>query len=446
MSNATKAIFIKQFQDILKNSGVMIQFLIFPLIAFLMTSVFDIGMPGMPDSFFITMQAGMFVGMAVISAAASAIAEDREKNSLRFLLMAGVKSHQYLTGVGGVVLAFSFVVCGLFAIMMPDAAMIQILLMMASLMLGAVASVLIGAIIGMTSKSEQSASAMAAAAGMVLGFGSMIANISGSETLQNIFGIFYTMNFVDCEVRAGEVLQNFGIILANVIVFAFIFMWVYGKQESAKRGGVVLNKKVVSFLLVIAIVGGGGIGFSMWRNAGFVATDDALVSTNLIQIIPHAPGRLDRFDIFTGAYVVENEMIGRVEGGGFLRSPVDGVVIATNAVLNQIVSPHEAVAVIADINNVHIQANIEETDVSRLRIGQRAYVTIDALGRQRFVGYISEIGRATDGTLSGNVPNFAMGGTSSRRTQLISVQIRITDDVYLNHLIGANAAVRIPLR
>ena len=110
MSNATKAIFIKQFQDILKNSGVMIQFLIFPLIAFLMTNVFDIGMPGMPDSFFITMQAGMFVGMAVVSATASAIAEDREKNSLRFLLMAGVKSHQYLAGVGGVVLAFSFIV------------------------------------------------------------------------------------------------------------------------------------------------------------------------------------------------------------------------------------------------------------------------------------------------------------------------------------------------
>jgi len=33
-----------------------------------------------------------------------------------------------------------------------------------------------------------------------------------------------------------------------------------------------------------------------------------------------------------------------------------------------------------------------------------------------------------------------------RVTQLIPIQIRITDDVYLNNLIGVNATVRIPLR
>jgi len=445
MSNAVSAIFIKQFQDFFKNSDVMSQFIIFPFMAFIMMNVMDVEMPGMPESYFVTMFASMFVGMALINAAAIAIAEDREKNSLRFLLMAGVKSHEYLMGIGGVFLACSLVVCTAFAAMMPNVSIIQILLMFASLMLGSVASVLVGAIIGMTSKNQQSAIGLATVAGIVLGFGPMIANMSGSETLQNIFRVFYTMNFVDGDTRTADILQNSGIILANVIVLSFVFAWVYGKQET-KKGGIVMNKKVVSMLLTITLAGGGGIGFAMWNNAGRVTTDDAFVSTNLISIIPHTTGRLDRFDISAGIYVKENEIIGRIENGGFLRSPVDGVVIASNAVLNQVVSPHQPVAIIADVNNIHILANIEETDVSRLQVGQAAYVTIDAFGRQQFAGYISEIGRATDGALSGSAPNFAIQGTTSRRTQLIPIQIRITDDIYLNNLIGANAAIRIPLR
>jgi multidrug resistance efflux pump len=206
-------------------------------------------------------------------------------------------------------------------------------------------------------------------------------------------------------------------------------------------------KKTLIWILIFTLIIGGIVGVYFWRQStNYLVTGNARVTTHLIPIVPAGTGRLERFTIFEGRYVAEDEIIGRVQNGGHLRSPVDGVVVHINAVQNQVVTPHEAVAVIADINNVHIQANIEETRLANLRVGQRAYVSIDVLGNRQFAGYISQIGWVTDAALSGNMTSFTTGGTFTRVTQLIPIQIRVTDDVYLNNLIGVNATVRIPLR
>jgi len=440
------AIFIKQLQDIMKNSGVLIQFIIFPFLAFLMTNVVDVGMPGMPETFFITMQAGMFVGMTLISTTAISIAEDREKNSMRFLLMAGVKSHEYLMGIGGVFLACALVVCMAFAMMMPGASIIAILIMLASLMMGAVVSVLIGGTIGLMSKNEQEATSLSMAAGMVMGFGPMTANLSGNQTLERIFRVFYTMNFVTDDVRSADALQKFGIILANVIVFAAIFAFIYARQQTLTKGGFIVNKKVIAALLAVVMVGGGGIGLGIWRSAGFVSTDNARVTTTIIQVMPTASGTLERFAITEGQRVARDEVIGWVENNGPLRSPIDGLVIASHAVENQIVSPMEPVAAVADVSRIHIQAHIEETDILSVRRGQPVTITIDALGRQQFSGYVAGIGRATQAELSGNALFFDLSGNFTRITQLVPVEIAITDNIDLSYLIGANAQIRIQVR
>jgi len=129
-----------------------------------------------------------------------------------------------------------------------------------------------------------------------------------------------------------------------------------------------------------------------------------------------------------------------------MRAPFDGIVIDTSARQGQQVSPHERIAVIADINNIHIEANIEETDIGRIQRGQRAYVTIDTFGNEQFVGYISEIGRITAAELSGQALFFNTGGTFTRIVHLIPIEITLEDDVFLDNVIGVNARIRIPLR
>ena len=444
--NSAIAIFTKQFQDIFKNSGVLIQFIIFPLFAFILTNVADMPVEFFADDEFIIMFARMFIGMSLVSTISLTIAEDRQSKALRFLMMAGVKSHEYLLGVGGMFFACALIVNTLFTMMMPSLDILQRSIMLASMMLGSLASLFLGAILGITSKNEQAASSVSMAAGSFLGFGPMIANMSGNETMERVIGIFYTKNFVFNDFQSRDALQSMLIISVNAAVLMTAFAWVYAKQESSRKGGIIVNrKKAVAILLAVVILGGGGIGYSIWYNANYLTTDNAWVTTTLVPVSSNAPGRLERFALYEGQRVNENEILGWVEGADSMRAPLDGLIIQINAVQNQFISPVDTVAIIADMSNLHIRANIEETDILSVTPGGRAYVTIDGFGNRQFGGYISNIGSATQATLAGSA-SFFNAGSSSRTTHFIPIEITIVDDINLDNIIGANARVRIPIR
>ncbi|MCL2420369.1 MAG: efflux RND transporter periplasmic adaptor subunit [Defluviitaleaceae bacterium] len=204
---------------------------------------------------------------------------------------------------------------------------------------------------------------------------------------------------------------------------------------------------IIVLAITAVLLGGSGTGFFfIWRSAGYLTTDNARVTTTLVSINANIPGTLERFTIYQGRYVEENEVLGWVENGEALRAPFDGLVVQANAVQDQLVSPMESLAVIADISDLHIQANIEETDIGRITVGQPAIVTIDPFGSRQFNGYISEIGLVTAAELTGQAMFFNTGGTFTRVTHLIPIKITITDDVSLDSVIGVNARVRIPLR
>jgi len=204
---------------------------------------------------------------------------------------------------------------------------------------------------------------------------------------------------------------------------------------------------IIVLALTVVLAGGAATGFFfIWRSAGYLATDNARVTTTLISITSNTPGTLERFTIYEGRYVEENEVLGWVENGEAFRSPFNGLVVQSNAVQDQLVSIMEPLAIIADINDLHIQANIEETDIARIEVGQPAIVTIDPFGNRQFTGYISEIGNVTAAELTGNALFFNTGGTFTRVTHLIPIMITIVVDVDLDSVIGVNARVRIPLR
>jgi len=214
-------------------------------------------------------------------------------------------------------------------------------------------------------------------------------------------------------------------------------------KEDKKKGK---GKLVLVLILTLALAAGAGFGFHFyWQGANYVVTDNARVTTNIISIISPMTGTLERYTLYEGRRVEENEIIGWIENGGALRAPINGLVMRSNAVENQVVSPMEPIAVIADTGRIHIEANIEETDIMRIQRGQTAVVTIDALGSRQFTGYVSQIGRITQAELTGSALFFNTGGTFTRVTHLIPVEIVILDDVNLESLIGVNARVRIRL-
>jgi len=226
--NSIQAIFVKQLKDIFKNRMVLIQFVVFPLVAFVFTELVAVPNADIPDSMFVTTFAGIFAGMTVLTTTAGIIAEDRERKSLRFLVMAGVRPYQYMLGVGGVMLAASLIVSVVFGLMGGFAAM-DFGKFVAALMLGSVASMLLGGAVGMLAKNQQSATALAMPIGMVLGFTPMLALFNG--TVQRIFGVFYTMqvNTLVNDFSAGFAKPAL-IILANVVVFGALFALAYNKK------------------------------------------------------------------------------------------------------------------------------------------------------------------------------------------------------------------------
>lgn len=84
-----------------------------------------------------------------------------------------------------------------------------------------------------------------------------------------------------------------------------------------------------------------------------------------------------------------------VLGKTFLRAPIDGIVLRRHrrsgeSVSTQFESP---IVTLADRSRVRVRVDVDESDVSKLRVGQTGYVTADAFGDRRFSGHIVRVGR-----------------------------------------------------
>lgn len=81
-----------------------------------------------------------------------------------------------------------------------------------------------------------------------------------------------------------------------------------------------------------------------------------------------------------------------------IRSPLDGIVLRKHLSTGESVSSAttgaaQPIVTIADISHLRVRADIDEVDVGRIQVGQRAYVTADAYGSKQFWGRIARVGQ-----------------------------------------------------
>jgi Cu(I)/Ag(I) efflux system membrane fusion protein/cobalt-zinc-cadmium efflux system membrane fusion protein len=69
-----------------------------------------------------------------------------------------------------------------------------------------------------------------------------------------------------------------------------------------------------------------------------------------------------------------------------VRSPASGVIVEKTAVEGMHVTPGQTLFRIADLSSVWVEADVYERDMSAIRVGQTATVTVDAYPDQRFAG------------------------------------------------------------
>jgi HlyD family secretion protein len=81
----------------------------------------------------------------------------------------------------------------------------------------------------------------------------------------------------------------------------------------------------------------------------------------------------------------------------FIRSPIDGSVLRKHhrsgeSVSNSSTVP-DPILTIGDRKTLRVRVDVDETDVSKVNVGQRAYVTADAFGKQKFWGHVVRVGQ-----------------------------------------------------
>jgi len=226
---SAKTIFVKQAKDMFRNPMVLVMFVVFPAVALIMTQLIAKPNSDVPNNMFVTMMGAIFAGMGLVTSMAGIIAEDIERKSLRFLVMAGVKPQEYLLGTGGFILLAGTVTSVFFALI-GDFTAIELIKFLTVMILSTVASIVLGASIGILSKNQQAATAIGMPIAMILGFTPMIAAFN--ETVEKAASILYTQQL---NVIMNDFSANFSqaiiVIGANIVVLVLLFTFAYKTKK-----------------------------------------------------------------------------------------------------------------------------------------------------------------------------------------------------------------------
>jgi ABC exporter DevB family membrane fusion protein len=78
-----------------------------------------------------------------------------------------------------------------------------------------------------------------------------------------------------------------------------------------------------------------------------------------------------------------------------IRSPINGVILRKYLKMGESISDSTSVPIVtlADTSTLRVRVDVDETDISKIRIGQRAYVTADAYDEKKFTGRVVRIGQ-----------------------------------------------------
>ncbi|MHB8620222.1 MAG: efflux RND transporter periplasmic adaptor subunit [Chloroflexota bacterium] len=223
------------------------------------------------------------------------------------------------------------------------------------------------------------------------------------------------------------------------------------------------RRRILVPLAVVVVLVAAAAGFDLyWQGAHYVSTDNAQVAGQPVSVGSLNAGRVVAVRTTVGATVRRGDVLARVElpskvrtlqnGTPELRflgaadqrvnitSPMNGVVIAVPAAVDATVSQGEPLVTLIDPAQLWVTANIDENQVSRLRVGQRAEVHLDALNAT-LSGQVVQLTPAT-AAVFGLLPQSNTTANFTKVDQVVPVRIAVN----LGNkpgLLGSSASVSI---
>jgi HlyD family secretion protein len=109
-----------------------------------------------------------------------------------------------------------------------------------------------------------------------------------------------------------------------------------------------------------------------------------------------------------------------------IESPITGIITRRNieegetVVIGTMNNAGTVLLTVADMSVIEAEVEVDETDIPNVKLGQKAKVTIDAMGGKSFTGKVTEIG---------NSPIQAAGSTSASQATNFKVKVTIDGEI-----------------
>jgi len=217
------ALYIKQFKNLMYNYFVLTGFIVPLAMTFLMRITVE---PELRGGLFI-----MMVQMSILLGGGNTmcclIAEEKEKNTLGVLMTSTVSSLDFL--ISNILITSTFtVVLNILIYAMIGTQIIEFTPFIIITTLATIIATVLGAIIGLISKNQMSASTILSPLFLILSFIPMIFN--DTIFVQNV--LYFTFTEQVGLVMAGSPITTSNIIIqiANMLVFVGIFVFFYKKK------------------------------------------------------------------------------------------------------------------------------------------------------------------------------------------------------------------------
>ncbi|SFU74713.1 HlyD family secretion protein [Alicyclobacillus macrosporangiidus] len=224
---------------------------------------------------------------------------------------------------------------------------------------------------------------------------------------------------------------------------------------------IVLN--VVALLVILGLIYGGYTYY--YNRENYVTTNNAFVEGPKYPVNVQFAGNLTSWNVKDGDSVQAGQVLGKVDPrielgqlgaaakdpnvvaavnkAAEVDSPTSGKVTQVNATVGQMAAPGQPLAYVVDLNHLYVVANINETDVRHVDVGDAVDIHLDAYPDQTFKGTVSAIGRATNSLFSLLPASGTTSGTYTKVTQTVPVRIDLSGYGGVQLVPGMSATVHI---
>jgi membrane fusion protein, multidrug efflux system len=125
-------------------------------------------------------------------------------------------------------------------------------------------------------------------------------------------------------------------------------------------------------------------------------------------------------------------------------APIDGVVSKRSVNVGDTVSVGQPLMAVADQSHLWIIANLKETQINNVRVGQPVDLHVDAFPKQQFKGHVESLSPATGATFA-LIPPDNSSGNFTKVVQRVPIRISLDSGTDPQHLLVQGLSVEVTI-